>query len=123
MARITLRIYLSDELAAVWSQLCFLHGQSRSAFIRPHIAKALLTERSVTADPLNTHLHQKLILRAMQHQNVTVTEIVKWTGLNRAIVQTTLSELVEAERVKQVRPSGKIVGYFLKETVDGTTKD
>ena len=59
----------------------------------------------------------------MEHQNTTLEELVEWTGLDRCIVKTTLSELIELNEVREYAGRGKLVNYFLKELNDGQTKE
>lgn len=122
MARFTLHVYLSDEQDEYLTELCRVYGVSKATFLRPHIARAILAEWNTINAPDEKAFHERIIKRAIRSHNHTLTEIENWTGLDRAIIQTTLNEMKESGAVWMSRGQYKIINYWLKEQINDKAK-
>lgn len=112
------KVFVSDEQLKQLLQLAKVYQTSVATLLRPYVSGTVIQLWAAYADPNNVPLHQAIIKRAMNRQNATLEEITEWTGLDRAIVQTTLSELMEDEQVREYAGRGKIKTYFLQEGND-----
>ncbi len=112
------KVFVSDEQHKQLLQLAKVYQTSVATLLRPYVSGTVIQLWAAYADPHNVPLHQAIIKRAMNRQNATLEEITEWTGLDRAIVQTTLSELMEDEQVREYAGRGKIKTYFLQEPND-----
>lgn len=112
------KVFVSDEQFKQLLQLAKVYQTSVATLLRPYVSGTVIQLWAAYADPNNVPLHQAIIKRAMNRQNATLEEITEWTGLDRAVVQTTLSELIEDEQVREYAGRGKIKTYFLQEATD-----
>lgn len=108
-----IKVFVSEEQLPQVLTLSQVYQTSVATLLRPAVCASILQLWSVYSEVSNRSLHQQIIARAMEFQNTTIKELVEWTGLEREIVKTTLSELIELGRVREHAGRGKVVNYFL----------
>lgn len=117
-----IRVFVADEQLEQLLQLGKVYQMSVASLLRPYVSGTVIQLWSAYSDANNRPLHQKIVKIAMEHQNSTIKEIVDFTGLDRCLVQTTISELIELDQVRRHAGRGKVVNFFLKGVTDAKTK-
>ena len=118
-----IRVFVSNEQFEQLVQLAQVYQISVASLLRPYVSGTVVQLWGAYSDVTNRPLHQRIIKIAMAHQNTTIEELIEWTGLDRCVVKTTLSELIEMNEVREYAGRGKLINYFLKEPSDGKTKE
>ncbi|MFN7927116.1 MAG: hypothetical protein U0Y68_04080 [Blastocatellia bacterium] len=117
-----IRVFVADDQFEQLLQLGKVYQMSVASLLRPYVSGTVIQLWSAYSDANNRPLHQRIVKIAMGHQNTTIEELVEWTGLDRCIVKTTLSELVELDEVREHAGRGKVVNYFLKDNPNAKSK-
>lgn len=110
-----LKIFVTSENFAKMKKISAVSATAVATLLRPYVNRGVTEITGNYFDCSQADSHQKIILRAMRFQNTTIEEFIDWTGLEREIVQTTLSELIELNKVRRQHGHRKIVNYFLIE--------